>query len=516
MADYFLILVNSVELETSIETIQKLQYEKELVDGDSVTKEVLDQALKAMFRLHNVFLRVVESLVPPAANNDFTSEIENLPSSTFVDSLELSKYSAMTMGRALQVSRRAEELGMPMHKPLYQRMALGIVHTSPKPLPVDPGQWPWDRDQTTNESTDKVGESTLDNKAPTKLVLPGEFEQVIEGINTTHLPMELLNLGHRAKVALRCSFSPSMSLNEQIEQSRQQHQLERDMYSDAWLQMLKRRQFEDAIGLLRGWDSDLTGNKGKSSITLLELVGEETVLKALEIAKDWVVGTSFHSEVSSNSHANEVIELLQHSLAIILKRRKSEAGRLANLVTALAALQATAGSESEDDDFSDDSDESDDSDFEEDFEDEFDSDSDGDVYDEELDKIDDLTSENFPMLLKGIGFDNVEVKDDTVDQETSSNAIEINLNFEDVNSPETAIDATPTTTSVKEEEPLLIEGYTNKEIRRSIYMRKGPKWELPDIVPQLTDWNKGKELAFTPEYERHLAWEMAKEDDDDT
>jgi hypothetical protein len=39
---------------------------------------------------------------------------------------------------------------------------------------------------------------------------------------------------------------------------------------------------------------------------------------------------------------------------------------------------------------------------------------------------------------------------------------------------------------------------------------------LPDIVSQLTDWNKGKELAFTPEYERHLAWEMAKEDDDDT
>lgn len=527
MADYFLVLVNSVELESSIETIQKLQYNAELVDGDSVTREVLEQAVKAMRKLHYLFVRVVEYCVPPTNNTvgatpqSATNEVH---SASFVPCVGMSKYSTLTMGRALQVSRRAEEMGMPMHKPLYQRMACGIVLTSPLPLPVDPGQWPWDQG------------TTLDNNAGAKVGRDDISALDSNGLHKTPLTLELQNLFQRAKVALRCSFSPSMPLKDQIEQSHLQNRLEQDMYTEPWLLLLKRRQFEDALGLLHVWqDNSGATSQSKPSIALLPLLGENTILKALDIAKDWVVGTdveaSFPTEVSTNPHANELVSLLQQSTAQILSRRKASAEQFSRFLSELAALQIPNGSESDDPHFDDEFSDGDDTDFDDDddFED-FDSDSDDDEDEnnalEALSKID-VTRENFPRLLKGFGPETVEVKGSEPDRnETSGKVGEINIDFvgddsSDAGNVMTNADRHRTSQHLVDEakeqdsEPPIIEGFSNKEVRRSIYLRKGPDWELPDIVSQLEDWNRGKPLTFTPEFEKHLGIEMTKDEDDD-
>ena len=511
MADYFLILVNSIELETSIDTIQNLQYNEQLIDGDSVTQEVLKEASMAMYRLHNIFLKVVEQCVPPTnevvANATPQTATNEIHSASFVPSS--TKYSALTMGRALQVSRRAEELGMPMHRPMYKRMAAGIVLTSPLPLPMDPGQWPWDRENT-NTSELPSSESTGSTR---NLVPPVHSNQVKEGLYTPHVAMELLDLCHRAKVALKCSFSPSMPIKDQIEQSRQQTELEVDMYTEPWLLMLKRRQFEDALSLLQKWQNNFGSSqdtRAKPNIALLHLLGEDTIMSALDIAKDWIVGTSFPDHISSNQHANELINLLQHSLSQILRRRKIEAERLQRFIDALAVHAATTSSEDEENEFSDS-----DTDSEEEFE-EYDSDSEDEEDDtvlfDELSSIDDITRENFPLLLKGVGLEHAPDK-------TKPSDTQISHCFLEADSAETVkLDhssaAKGNTTKTENHEPPIIEGLSNKEVRQSIYLRKGPDWELPDIVLQLEDWNKGKPLNFTPEYEKHLAEQMIKEDDD--
>ena len=38
-------------------------------------------------------------------------------------------------------------------------------------------------------------------------------------------------------------------------------------------------------------------------------------------------------------------------------------------------------------------------------------------------------------------------------------------------------------------------------------------WKLPDITSQLRDWNGGKEILFTKEYEEKLLLQVLKEDD---
>lgn len=540
MADYFMVLVNSIELEVSIETVQSLQFDDHLSSGDLVTKTVLSQAVESMRKLHSIFLKVVEICIPSGTDADSTSPKINreVTPAVFVSLAQCPrKYSAMTMGRALLVSRRAEELGMPMHRPLYQRMAVGIVLTSPLPFSVsDPGQWPWEQDQSSSDNTAEVNKSKAehsgqDNNAP-NLILPGQFQQVKEGSYIPPLTMELLNLCHRAKVALRCSFSPSMPLKLQMEQSRQQHQLEIDMYSEPWLLLLQRRQFEEALGLLRGWESNFGRNKESSgSIALLPMLGEDIVLRALDIAKDWVVGTAFGDDIISNPHANELISLLQLSLAKILERRKVEAGRLSHLFNTLSAIHGLASSnnsQGEDDEFDDDDSDSDYDSDEFDL-DEFDSDSEDD---EDADAISELlsqqagiqqttniTCENFPLFLKGVGARDIDAQGSTPEKIGSSNdIIEIKINVEDDDATTDVLNDLKSSSKKEEDysnELPIIEGLSNDEVRCSIYLRKGPDWELPDVVSQLEDWNKGNALRFTPEFERHLGWQMNADDDDD-
>jgi len=65
------------------------------------------------------------------------------------------------------------------------------------------------------------------------------------------------------------------------------------------------------------------------------------------------------------------------------------------------------------------------------------------------------------------------------------------------------------------EEFTIIKGLSDKEARQSIYLRNGVDWVLPDVVPQLLDWNKGNQLTFTSEFERYIGRQIAKEDRED-
>jgi len=422
-------------------------------------------------------------------------------------------------------------------------MALGIVMTSTLPQRVDPGKWPWEKDDSSEgDEQSSKGEKTVmesggvkkDSDAP-NLVLSGQFQQVKEGLYTPPLTMELLNLCHRAKVALKCSFSPSMSLNVQIEQSRLQHQLEVDMYSEPWLLLLKRKQFEEAMGLLRGWES-YSDRTVRGHINLLQMFNEHTILKALEIAKSWVIGSTFGDEVLSNPHANELISLLQVSLSQILRRRKMEAGRLSHAINAFLAVQATANAieDNEFDDHESDSDfDSDSDDFE--LEAEFDSDSEDDEEDDEESRAIDailsrseemvndpsttVTRENFPLLLKGVPIGKAyDTKSDTGKEKAASDDsnVQITVSVDDTDVHAAQHNSTNSTEEEDDDdESPIINGMSNKEVRKSIYLRKGPEWELPDVVSQLEDWNKGKPLKFSLEFERYLGWQMSKDDDND-
>jgi hypothetical protein len=512
MADYFLILVNSLALEQSVETIQQLYNEesannnvqKSVEDGgeDDALEEVKSHAIKSMHSLHRVFISMVESCVPPVA----TTPNEDSKSTNFPLIHEDNKYTAKTVGRALQISRRAEELGMPLHRPLYRRLALGIVSTShlPEEFRQVGEDWPWQQDElelsrsSFTESDDTSGFVT--NASPTteqatskaestpKLVLSGQFQQIKERLHMPPLAMELLDLCQRAQVALNCSFSSSMTLKEQIQQFSQQQIFALEILTEPCLQLLKRKQFEEALGLIRGWEAKLGRNN--DSIDLMLLMGEEQTLEALDIAKGWLVGTSFGDDILSNPHANELINLLQLSLAKILKDRKEQADSFARVLTTVVALQGIPQQHENDYD-------EDDSDFEDDDEyDSYDSDSEdegGEKWTPTLKSapVTELNAENFPLVLG-----------------------KHPLNFQD-SVEQSAQDITEIKEAKDDVETLIVDGVSNDVVRDSIYLRNGKDWLLPDIVTQLEEWNKGQTLTFTPEFEKHLGWQMTKEDEED-
>ena len=56
----------------------------------------------------------------------------------------------------------------------------------------------------------------------------------------------------------------------------------------------------------------------------------------------------------------------------------------------------------------------------------------------------------------------------------------------------------------------LMRGLSDREARQTIYLRNTEDWGLPDLVPQLEEWNKGKPLTFTPSFEEYVGQQMDK------
>ena len=518
--DYFLILVNSLDLERALYLVQSLQLamheEGKEKNGDYVDRinlggeglkhrqqqqtteaniEVLgdkdqvrlklDQAIKSKALLHHMFLTMVEEVLPPLEQQEiqFDEEVDNGGSGSCSGDATPKKrslHTAMTVGRAMKLSSRAEELRLPMHRPMYQRLAMGIVVTSPTAMnmmtPTSPtsGEVPLvDGDSVKQNSSEgdastvtaaKVTEDSDTNAAePTSLIMPGKFQQMEEGIHCPPLSLELLNIYQHARSAL------NITLQDELEQ------LAEDLLTKPFLMLLKQKQYEECMGLLRAW-SNLFG----SEINLIRLMGEHNTLAALDVAKGWLIGEHFNGDVHLDRHILALTNQLEDALSELIRTNKERERNISDLLFQL--------------DLQKDVDEYDGGiDFDVKFE--TDSDFDDDDYgsDEKLDT---------PTPTDGV---DCPTPTGVYQTKKSNDGSTTTLNF------------TPKQQEKDDgESSTIIRGLTDNEARQSIYLRGGElDFVLPDIVSHLEEWNKGKPLTFTPEFERYLGRQIMKEERDD-
>jgi len=435
MVDYFLILTNSLDLERYLEMVQSLhgalldeQHKRQEESGEQqvlykdegAIAEKLLQAAKSMSQLHHVFIKMVESCLPPLNS----SQDESL-------SFDSSLYSAKTTKRGIHLSRRAEELGLLIHRPLYQRLAMGRLLTSTN-VSLSSSEY---------AQAEDINESIVSNSEE----LDQSKETVLKN-NTSSLVRELLEILHLARLSLK------------IVSGEELHRLAEDLLSKPFLTLLKARRCEDAMSLLRGWQaifdysSDTQGN-----IDLVHLMGEDNVLKALDIVKGWI------EDEQINHHAMEITTLLELSLAEIIKVRKQRAEKLRDLIFELQTRN-------EEDDENDDELDFDEQDT--DYESNFDYDSEDD--EEDIETVDNPTP---TTLLSQLEPDTVHSKPNNKDGEDTFT---------------------------------LMRGLSDNEARQTIYLRNTEDWGLPDLVPQLEEWNKGKPLTFTPSFEEYVGRQMDK------
>ena len=97
------------------------------------------------------------------------------------------------------------------------------------------------------------------NTEPAPPVLPGKFQQQAkEGLHKPPLTMELMDVFQHARSALKIN-----SLD-------QLHQLAEDLFAEPVLILLKQKQFEECMGLLRQWN----GLFGDGDFNLINLLGD--------------------------------------------------------------------------------------------------------------------------------------------------------------------------------------------------------------------------------------------------
>lgn len=107
--------------------------------------------------------------------------------------------------RAIRLTRRSEDLGMPLHRPLYRRLAMGIEGGHQR-----------------NDDFSVVG---IPSSQITPLTVPGHATTTATTIPTSPLPLsaELLALTERAIIALR--------INKPIHHFRRQKELVSDIFA---------------------------------------------------------------------------------------------------------------------------------------------------------------------------------------------------------------------------------------------------------------------------------------------
>lgn len=464
MMDYFMILVNSLELEKHLEIVQSLQNSTAAMmgggGGNKALGESLRLAVKSMSLLHHVFLRMVELCLPPL--NSALLDLETEDNTNQSPHL----YSAKTVRRALQLSRRAEELGLPLHRPMYQRLAVGMVLTS-SPRSFNSVQLPSDQEANSDLRT------------------------LREDINKPRtLTLQLIELLANA----RSSF--------QIHSEEERVQLAEDILSEPVLLLLKSKQVEEVMSLLRAWQG-IFGHKS-NDIDVISLLGEAHTLKALEIVQRYTVDTKFMEAVESDPHVMELTTLLEVALEEILKGRKKRVKKISEMLWQLSL------SHEQDHDFDDDKNDSD-SEFGDEFEYESDASDEDDEDEDEFDTFSSTSATGFspsdsPIMKDTMGM----IAGDKVQAVSLFHANASSNNLDKVSEEDDY-----------SESFTILSGLSNKEARQSIYLRNAKDWVLPDVVSQLEDWNKGNRLTFTPMFEQYIGNQIAKEiveddsDDDD-
>ena len=286
-ADYLWILMNDEGIDVSVAKIQELQ--SRLDQPFVVHDGELSRAISAVNKLHRIFLNTIDSCIPQVSTSVHT---DNKDYSLSEDSsYDKERYSTQTVARAIQLSQRAEDLGMPLHRPLYRRLAISVVLTS---LPV------------------------LDCK---EYVAIDDAERK-EGM-TPQITKMLIDLCSRARSALKIP-SPIFTI-----ESDPLGTFTEEILTMPLLLLLKHKEWEEAMVLLDGWREHL----GRSEkIVLLDLLGEEATLEALEIAKDWVVEDEFGGDAQACRHILELTNLLQDSLELILDERKNTLETLSSIL----------------------------------------------------------------------------------------------------------------------------------------------------------------------------------------
>jgi hypothetical protein len=471
MTNYFMILVNSLDLEKYLDIVQSIQnYYAETNEqqdhtnlmkgggggegGNKALEESLRLAVKSMSQLHNVFLKMVELSLPPL--NSALLEMGSEEYSNTVPSLQL--HSAKTVRRALQLSRRAEELGLPLHRPMYQQLAVGMVLMS------------YPKYSTLMSSASEHEPNSDLRKHKVVINKPPEL---------TLLLMEIL-------ANARLSF--------QIHTEEELVQLAEDILAEPVLLLLKLKQVEEAMDLLRAWQG-IFGH-ASNGIDVLSLLGESHTLKALETVQGYTADTKFMEAVQSDPHVMELTTLLEVALEEILKGRKKRVKKISEMLWQLSLRNET------DDDYDDNNNDSD-SDFGDEFEYESDSSDEDDEDDEEFDTLSTISAKEF----------------------TPSGSTTVSFEITDMSDKVQAVESYPANALPHREEKdgehtdnenfTILSGLSNTEARKSIYLRNGKDWVLPDIVSQLEDWNKGNRLTFTPMFEQYIGNQIAQEADDD-
>eukprot|EP00578_Thalassiosira_sp_NH16_P001346 CAMPEP_0181134666 /NCGR_PEP_ID=MMETSP1071-20121207/32213_1 /TAXON_ID=35127 /ORGANISM="Thalassiosira sp., Strain NH16" /LENGTH=501 /DNA_ID=CAMNT_0023221207 /DNA_START=143 /DNA_END=1648 /DNA_ORIENTATION=- len=499
MADYFMILVNSLDLEKCLELVQSLQRDRRdsraaerkeqnkekyacsvSLEGEgAVVEEKLRQAVKSMSQLHHVFLSMVKSSLPLNNPSVLTKDSNGQHAADDIiicsPSFDKELHSATTVGRALQLSRRANELGMPLHRPLYQRMAMGIVLTSSSETPIAEPSPPALSGAVhgAEDVSNEVKEPS--NTEPTTSISEGHSQQIDQSLHNPPLVLELLDMFEHARSA------------HKIGSGEQLQKFAEDLLADPFLFLLKSKRWEDATTLLHEWDA-LSGHDSSRSIDLMDLLGEHRTFDALEIAKDWLAGcTQFEEDLRTNSHAIRLTGILEEALGELVKVRKQRAENISRLLSQLPM-------QSEDGQFGEDRD---DADYE--FEVDFDFDADGGEDSETQTATASTSHSNSLVVLSD------EEKTEPLYFGSSEDHSAEDDDALKAGNEQSGMVASST----------IIKGLSDNEARQSIYVRNGVDWVLPDIVPQLEDWNKGKQLAFTPMFERYLGQQIMKEQDED-
>jgi len=321
---------------------------------------------------------------------------------------------------------------------------------------------------------DELTEPTASTDEPISLILPGQHQQMKEGLHMTPITSELLSIFEHARGVLKITSGEQLFL------------LGKELFTDPFLLLLKQGQWEEAMGLLSGWRAQFGSYSNGDRIDLLRLLGEDGVIDALEITKEWFIGgrSKFAEDLQLSPHLTNLTSLLESATAEILNDREECAERLSQLLWQLSLRNDI-------DDFDEESD------SDSDFEDDLDYGSDGD---EELGtptstptSMTDFRPSDSPPAVHGRR--EIEWHD--------NNTLTLTFRVDSANANEQKKDA---------EESTIIEGLSDQEARRSIYLRNGVDWVLPDIVPTLEDWNKGDQLTFTPMFERYLGQQMMKEE----
>ena len=345
MTNQFMILLNSLDLEKYLEIVQSLQNNTEAGGGvnNNALEESLRIAAKSMSLLHHTLLKMVESSLPPLKSA--LLEIGTEEHSNTCPSPQL-LHSAKTVRRALQLSRRAEELGLSLHRPMYQRLAMGIVLTSsPRSSSLEP--------------------------------LPPEHET--NNDNDLHTPVEDSNITPPALTLQLMEILAHARSSFQIHTEGELVQLAEDILAEPVLLLLKAKHVEEVMSLLRAWQG-IFGH-ASNDIDVISLLGESHTLKALEIVQGYTVDTKFMEAVQSDPHVMELTTLLEVALEEILKGRKKRVAKISEMLWQLSLRNEP------DDDFDDKHDS--DSEFEDEFE--YDSDS-SEEDDEDDDEFDTFTT----------------------------------------------------------------------------------------------------------------------------